>query len=272
MHWGDIVTTSLLVEVSADKIGNVRPTHRFSDVGPEHFIASAFAVGAAFERGTAEGLAFGDTVLSAMEASLAATQGRNVHLGSILALAPLVYGYGPGRPWAQGVRAVIEGLTLADTDAVFRAIRATRPRWLAPGETVADDVYREPTRPLLAVFASAAGYDWIAREYVRGFATVLDHWAPSLARQLERSGDWSEAARRTFYAMLLSEPDSFWIRKNGWEAAAAQHARVKRAIIAEDWTTLSRLLDDADNRWNPGTFADLVAASVLVAWVRRWSA
>jgi triphosphoribosyl-dephospho-CoA synthase len=212
----------------------------------------------------------GQTILAAVKASVAATHGRNVHLGSILALAPLVYGYTRGSQWPAGVQAVIEELTLDDTAAVFRAIRITHPTWLAPGTAVDDDVYQSPRRPLIDVFRAAQDYDWIAREYVRHFSTVFDTWAPYLEKQLQDSGHWPTAVERTFYQMLLHEPDSLWIRKNGWETAARQHQKVVAAILAGDQHQLSELLEDPQNRWNPGTTADLIGAAIFVVWVRRW--
>jgi triphosphoribosyl-dephospho-CoA synthase len=270
MHWSDAVTASLLIEVGSDKLGNVRPGRRFRDVGLDEFVASAFQIGAVFDQGVREHRPFGETVWRAMQASLSVSHGHNVHLGSILALAPLVYGY--RTDWPEGVQAVIRGLTLEDTAWVFRAIQATQPRWLAPGQKVDDDVYQPPTRTLIHVFRAAQDYDWIAREYVRGYSTVFTQWVPFLEHALAQHGHWGNAVAATFYRMLADEPDSLWIRKNGRTAALEHHQQVRRAIATGDWATVRQLLDDDDNRWNPGTSADLIGATILVAWVKRWSA
>src|ERR1700730_14926778 len=75
-----------LLEVSAPKPGNVSPGRRFVDLGYEHFLASAAAIGAPLA--SAGTRPVGATVRAAIEATMRWTA-SNTNLGIVLLLAPL---------------------------------------------------------------------------------------------------------------------------------------------------------------------------------------
>lgn len=266
MRWADYITAALLMEVAVDKPGNVSPRHRFHDMGLEEFTRSAFAVGQTLQQASLGRWRYGCAVQETVMNSLNATGGVNVHLGSILLMTPLVLGYQDD--WRAGVADLIGHLGVKDTDRVFGAIRRAHPGGLVAASQVKDDVFRPAARPLLDVFSDAAAYDWIAREYCLSFQTVFGRWAPYLQTQLKRGQAWDQAILSLYIEMLGENPDSLWIRKNGRAAAELKHRLVKEAIVRGDRRELSRLLEDPENRWNPGTTADLVAAAILVALVK----
>ncbi len=265
MRWIDWVTSALLMEVAVDKPGNVSPRHRFHDAGMQEFTRSAFAIGKVLQKSCEDRCSYGYAVYQAVSASLDATGGVNVHLGAILMVTPLVLGF--EKDWRQGVANILQNITVEDTDWVFRAIAAARPGGLNQHDGVLDDVRRPASRPLLAVFSEASRYDSIAREYTRKFSSIFYDWSPQLEQAVNRGQSWDAAIYSLFLSRLSQEPDSLWIRKNGWNAAQARHRLVQKAIVDGALERLPDLLEDPDNRWNPGTTADLIAASILVALV-----
>src|SRR3954449_3138992 len=75
-----------VLEVSAEKPGNITPSHDFHDTTYEDMVRSAIAVGPELARAGERGV--GDTVLAAVQASRRAAR-SNTNLGIALLLAPL---------------------------------------------------------------------------------------------------------------------------------------------------------------------------------------
>src|SRR5512132_644245 len=74
-----------VLEASAEKPGNITPSHDFHDTSYEDMLRSAIAVGPALARAGERGV--GDTVLAVVQASTRAAQ-ANTNLGIALLLAP----------------------------------------------------------------------------------------------------------------------------------------------------------------------------------------
>ena len=257
-----------ILEVSAPKPGNV---HRTSEVeGGKYldFLLSACAIAPTMERAHERGL--GATVLEAVERTQAIVK-TNTNLGIVLLLAPLAAVY-----HAVDLRTAIGELLLATTveDArlVYRAIRLAKPGGL--GEAKEEDVRGEPSRSLREVMELAGDRDLIARQYGDGFSTVFDIGVPALA-DAQTAGLSSDDTVVLCHLRLLSRfPDSLIARKSGAEIAAEASHRA-RSILEANWPDseeareelerFDRWLRDDGNRRNPGTTADLVAASLFVA-------
>ena len=129
-----------ILEASAPKPGNVSPGRPFADLRYEDFVASAIAIGRAFEGVGAQHL--GRTVRAAIESTLEWAP-SNTNLGIVLLLAPLA------RAVPNSVREVLNATTVDDARDVYRAIRLARPGGL--GTSDAQDVADEPTMTLLEV-------------------------------------------------------------------------------------------------------------------------
>lgn len=214
--------------------------------------------------------------------------GYNTVLGILLLAAPLLEAgrragrleRGRLRADPHGLRnaviAVVDGATVADTDAVNRAIQVARPGGL--GTAPRHDVTGPATVPLKAVMEEAAGYDRVAREYATGFAETFEHGLPTLHAGLQCwSLPW--ATTYAYLELLARDRDSHVARRHGGEPADA--------LREEAWNhrdRLRHLLDDntrepagsevanaleawdqrlRDQGINPGTCADLTVATLL---------
>jgi triphosphoribosyl-dephospho-CoA synthase len=262
-----------VLEVSAEKPGNITPTHDFHDTSYEEMVRSAIAIGPELAR--AEGRGVGATVLGVVEASRRASR-ANTNLGIALLLAPLARAaLGPpagGVSLRAGLRAVLASLDLEDARAAYAAIRLAGAGGL--GEAAREDVRAEPTVGLREAMAQAADRDRVAAEYVSDFALTFETGLPALGAALDAGLRPRDAVVELFLVLLDDRPDTLIARKRGARAAAEVSAQASRVLAAGGPRTeagrrgldeLAAALRDPRNELNPGTTADLVAATLFVA-------
>src|SRR5919198_6158755 len=154
-----------VLEVSAEKPGNITPSHDFADTSYEDMLRSAIALGP--EMGRAGDRGVGATVLAAVRATRRVA-GANTNLGIALLLAPLARAALLGGDLRERVEEVLGALTLDDARAAYEAIRAAGAGGLE--EPVEHDVRAAPTVGLREAMAAAAQRDSIAAEYATGLA------------------------------------------------------------------------------------------------------
>lgn len=261
-----------LLEVSAPKPGNVHRYRDFDDACFEDFLLSAAAIGPAL--GAAAETGVGETVLRAVR-DTRRWVGTNTNLGILLLLAPLARAAALGGPSLRGaLRGVLAGLTVADAEAVYSAIRLANPGGM--GEVTEQDVRGAPTVPLGEAMRLAAERDTIAREYGTDFAVTFEIALPAVLEARGRGVGWADAATECFLATLASVPDTLIARKRGADAAAAVSREAARVLAAGEPGSPARRratdrfdarLRDPGHALNPGTTADLTAAALFVAIV-----
>lgn len=307
---GDLVarcaTLAALLEVSAfPKPGNV---HRLRDVPGtryEHFLAGGVAIGPVMRDLALRGynarddpngwasIEVGSRILEAVEDTFKWQGGGNVNLGIILLFAPLATAAGcslqDGRVRAGELRETLKEVTKstapADAVAVFEAIRLAVPgRVLGRVEEldVMDDSTPEQILAdgltLMDVFRRCAHRDSICREWVFDFETTFNVGQPYLCEAV-RSMDTNAAVVDTFLQLLSEQPDSLIARKSGLKKALEVSERA-RCILTEGGSTskrgnellwaLDQELHEAGGLLNPGTTADLTAASIFVLLLEGW--
>jgi triphosphoribosyl-dephospho-CoA synthase len=269
---GAAAQLACLLEVSAEKPGNVTPTRSFGDMRYEDFLRSTVILGPELAR--AGQRAIGETIGAAIIATRRWTH-ANTNLGIVLLFAPLAKAALNGK--ARGLRAnlgrILRQLTIEDARATYAAIRLASPGGL--DEAVQHDVRTEPAVTLRQAMASAVERDSIAAEYLSNYAITFECGVPALQTNLARAVTTDQAVVQTYLELLVAIPDTLIGRKRGLAAARAvsdQAARVieaggvftpggQQAIAALD----AHLRDAPGNSLNPGTTADLMAATLFVA-------
>jgi triphosphoribosyl-dephospho-CoA synthase len=258
-----------VLEVSAEKPGNITPTHDFDDTTFEDMVRSAIAVGPPLGRAGERGV--GETVLAAVEASRAVTP-SNTNLGIALLLAPLAKAALAGGELRAQVGAVLRALDVADARAAYAAIRAAGAGGLE--EPVEHDVRSEPEIGLREAMTSAAGRDSIASEYASDFVLTFEIGVPALAAALGAGLAVREAIVEVHLRLLDVVPDTLIARKRGTEAAQRVSAGAREVLAAGGVRTetgreavlrFDASLRESGNALNPGATADLVTAVVFVA-------
>jgi triphosphoribosyl-dephospho-CoA synthase len=260
--------TACIWEATARKPGNVHRARDFDDLTYVDLLVSAGAIAPVLDR--APNMRVGETVLQGVRVTRRAVA-TNSNLGILLLLAPLCAGR-PDEDLTTALPRVLNGLDLSDSIAVYDAIRLARPGGL--GEVPDQDIRHEPTRPLREIMALAQEHDLIARQYVNGFEQVLHEGVPAFRRGLEQHGNLETAIIATHLNLLARHADSLILRKRGPADVHEASARAA-AVLSAGWPTSAQgraALTELDG-WlradgharNPGTTADLVAASLFAA-------
>ena len=260
-----------LLEVNAYKPGNVTRLQNFQDCSFEDFLVSAVAIGPAFREATQAPV--GMTILRAVRDTHRLV-GTNTNLGMTLLLAPLAKAAGMGHP--GGLRAaameVLEALTVDDARMAYEAIRLAGPAGLGKVERcdVNDETIDITLRDAMKL---AQDRDAVAREYVTGFEFTFELGYATLHQLWQQGCGFSQAILQTFLTILAHVPDSLIARKNG--LAVAEHVSDLAKGVLEgggiftdrgrrDLQELDHTLRDQQHRMNPGTTADLMAATLFV--------
>jgi len=257
-----------LLEAHAPKPGNVSPGRDFADVGYGDFVASAAAIGAPFAR--VDHTPLGALVREAVEAT-AKWAPSNTNLGIVLLLAPLAKAALGPNDLRSNLTGVLGDTSVDDAREVYAAIRLANPGGL--GRAANQDVAREPTLPLREVMRLAADRDGIAREYDTAFAATFDTGVPAL-RQARADGlGWDDAIVETFLTLLAAAPDTHIARRAGLDRAT-NVSRLAVTVLADGGVRsdsgrqsvarFDRSLRDERHSANPGTTADLIAATLFV--------
>jgi len=264
---GLLVQTACIWEATARKPGNVHRYDDFTDLTYPDFLLSAAAIAGVLD--AAPGRPLGQTILEAIRATRSIVS-TNTNLGIVLLLAPLA-AVPRHQTIRDGLPAVLAGTTIDDARAVYEAIRLATPGGL--GEVTEQDMRSEPTANLLAVMGLAQDRDRIAQQYANDFFDIREIAAPGIAMALDRWAGLEVAIVATFLAELADQPDSLIVRKRG-PVVATEVSRRAEAVFRAGWPDsdlgwqefhlFDTWLRSPSVRLNPGTTADLIAASLFL--------
>jgi triphosphoribosyl-dephospho-CoA synthase len=258
-----------VLEASAEKPGNITPSHDFHDTSYEDMLRSGIALGPELGRAGERGV--GATVLAAVRASREAA-GANTNLGIALLLAPLARAAVLGGPLRERLGEVLDALTVDDGRDAYAAIRLAEAGGLE--EPVEHDVREEPRVTLREAMASAAHRDTIAAEYVNDYAVTFELGVPALADALRVGVRPRDAIVEVALRLLATIPDTLIARKRGADEAARVAEGARQVLVAggvrsaRGRTALAEFdasLRRDGNALNPGTTADVVTAVIFVA-------
>jgi triphosphoribosyl-dephospho-CoA synthase len=264
---GQCATLACLLEATAPKVGNVHRGADFEDLIFNDFVVSAVAIGPAMDAAGATGV--GRAVLNAIAATRKLVE-TNSNLGMALLIAPLAAVPRDQALTTASVGRMLAALTAEDCRLVYEAIRLAQPGSL--GKVAAMDVAEQPPESLLAAMAAAADRDLVARQYVDGFALMLDGIVPRLVAGTKRGWSLTETIIHTHLALIAEHGDSLIARKCGPELSRKASV-IAGQVLACGWPgdeEYYAALADFDfwlrsdgNRRNPGTTADLIAAALF---------
>ncbi|MFN9986872.1 MAG: triphosphoribosyl-dephospho-CoA synthase [Pirellula sp.] len=288
---GQRVCFSIFHEASAIKLGNVHPNASFPDMNFTHFERAAHAIGQCVDATANDSV--GSSILACTKAMLDAVQ-LNTSLGTILLLVPLsrtnnleksapstqcdsspIQAYRNHDAGFQRASDEIQQL-LARTDsndcaAIYEAIRIAHPGGL--GRSKVADVSENAPTSILDAMRIASVWDDIALQYTNGFSQVYEG-AIRLLELRNQGSTWPEAIRRLQLELLASRADSLIVRKLGMAIGDKVKLRAQQVIgsgpfgspeFETAWKEFDDYLRLPTERKNPGTIADLIAASIYVA-------
>lgn len=299
-HISRCLQLAILLEVSADKPGNVNFSSSFEGTNVVHFLASAVAAGPSFQEAAERGIQIAEGQRGLSEAGLgelikmgvrdvmAWQRGGNTILGTVILFVPIAVAAGmtPAdenfkmdfTALRRNIDAVIKASTAVDSVNLYETIDVAMPAGLnqAPALSVNDPTSKQrliqENVTLYQVFDIAKDYDDVCSEWVRNYPITFTEAYPYLAEQLEEF-DQNIAVVNTFLKILSSHPDTFIARKAGFE-------RAKKVSLQAKWVLdlggaadpdgmvavakFDRSLREAGNNYNPGTTADITAAALAL--------
>jgi triphosphoribosyl-dephospho-CoA synthase len=292
-----------LLEVSAyPKPGNIHRLSDFQDTQYEHFLAGGVVLGSVMGELAKKSssslnwseVGLGYSIKAAVDEMYQWQSGGNIHLGVILLFAPLSASAGAilsTRDLSAGIlrdytNKIISKATADDTIAIYQAIdRAMSPENLGSVEKLdvknidsSIKIRQENITPL-KIFEICKSRDLICREWVTGFRTVFETGYPYIRDKINSGISINDAIVNTFLKILSENPDSLIARKSGKKTAECVSMDAKKILDnggSETDEGIKRLweFDDAlkkeMGKLNPGTTADLTAASIFVLLLAGW--
>jgi triphosphoribosyl-dephospho-CoA synthase len=166
---------------------------------------------------------------------------------------------------------VIQESTPEDCQKIYEAIRIANPGGL--GRVESKDVAQAAPVSILQAMQQAASWDDVALQYANGYQQVTQ-WTLRLIELSSQHAKRSDAIRQLQIEILASRPDSLIVRKSG--TAVGKQVQDRAADVLQSgpyasptfeaaWRNFDEYLREDGHRKNPGTIADLIAATVFLA-------
>jgi triphosphoribosyl-dephospho-CoA synthase len=299
-HISKCLEMAILFEVSANKPGNVNFVVGFEGTRVEHFLASAVAAAPSFEEAAKRGIAVANGKLRMSEVGMgqlmkdcvadidAWQKGGNTLLGTVMLFVPLAVAAGMTpmkgnsgfnlQQLRENIKVAVGSTTAEDAIYLYEAIGIAKPSGLngAPDLDVNDAKSKErllkENVSLFEVFKIAASYDDICFEWVNNYPITFEMAYPYLREQL-KSNCLNTAIIHTFLKVLSERPDTFISRKVGLEKTRGVSMDAKKVLELGGVETLQgrksillfdKKLREYGNNYNPGTTADITAATLAL--------
>lgn len=300
-HISKCLELAILLEVSAEKPGNVSFKSGFRGTRIEHFLASAVAAGLALQEAAFRGTLVKENKLELAEVGMgqlvktcvtdvnAWQKGGNTILGTIMLFIPIAVAAGmtPNKKkysldfslLRKNIDLAVKSTTALDSVHLYEAVNIASPSGLndAPDLDVTDPrskdrLIKENIR-LYEVFKIASEYDDICSEWVHNYPITFDIAFPYLMKNLNSSKSLNTAIVHTFLKILSERPDTFIARKVGKKIAqevssnartVLKHGGLETAKGRKEIMEFDKKLRVSGNKCNPGTTADLTAAALAL--------
>ena len=291
------VQTCALPISSSPKPGNVDRCHDFSDIRFHHFLTSAVSAYPVFRKAASGEGSPGSLILEGVAAWGDWNLRSNTHFGSLVLLIPLALAAGRAAGHEQGQKTrrdeslengpydgeydgleeklarVLRSTTIQDAIDFYRAFDLAGARVVQVDEfSLKDQDWKkkliEGNQSLLELMRLSLDHDIVARE-----------WATDFERSFQLAGRLQEMVSiyglndgvvRTFLEALAEVPDSLISAKFGKERAV-EVSRMAIDALLDSTLNKAREMDcELNNRdMNPGSTADLIAASLFISLLRR---
>lgn len=280
----NLARLAAVLEVSSRKPGNVGPENDFPDTSYEDFIAGSIAIGEGiglsadngFRAGKGEidvnEIGIGNSILKCVSDVKGSHGGGNTHLGMVMLFVPIAAGaglcLGRGRPLKSELRnsiiEVVGNSTLEDSNKLYDAIELS-------GVNLGKLLRKE--LPFHELMKNSLKKDTIADELSGGMEIIFEKGVPGLDGNYERVKSLRKAVIQTYLELLAEFPDTFIARKLSMDDAEGVSGKAravieKGGILTEEGiqaiNNFDNFLRNSEKKLNPGTTADLVAASLFV--------
>lgn len=288
-----IAQIASVLEVSGHpKPGNVHRTQDFNDMIFEDFLISGIVIGDVMKKAAQRGKKYKDDYSLhkirlgelVKEAVIETSRwiGNNTNLGIIILLTPLSAAAGMSSDiyeLRKNVKRIMKATTSKDAINLYDAISIADAGGMGKQEEldVADAEARgriiKEDISMFKVFEMSAEWDLLSLELTTGMSVTFETGFP-IFKETKATYGLNKATVQTFLTILAQNPDTLISRKYGMDTARiisadADSILQNGGILNSQGELLIRQFDKQllKNRFNPGTTADITAASIMVAYL-----
>lgn len=282
-----------ILEVSGyPKPGNVHRNRDFEDMVFEDFLISGVVIGETIEKAAISALTakkkddfskvnIGKYILEAVKKT-DKWIANNTNLGIIMMCIPIACGAAISNDFDElqnNIGFLMENTTVEDAVNLYDAINLADAGGMGDQEEFdvmgekAKDELRANNQTMFDVLKISAGWDRLANELTSKMLVCFDVGFPCFSGIKSEESSINDATVLTFLTILSEVPDTLISRKYNEEIAQNISNNVKKILKSRNNVRLfNEKLKDFDdylfiNKYNPGTTADLTAASIFISYL-----
>lgn len=273
------------LEVSGyPKPGNVHRTRDYDDMEFEDFVISGIVIGDTIREACAdvdvENPQLGRYILQAV-AETDRWIKNNTNLGIVMMTTPIAVAAAISSDFDEirgNVKLLMSNTSVDDACDLYDAINIADAGGMGDQDEydVASDnaknELRENSQTMYDVLKISAPWDMLAREMTSDMPAVFEIGYPTY-HELKSEKSKNEACVLTFLTILSQVPDTLISRKYGSDEALKISMMTRDLLKLKDQPDFADKLKEFDNylfknKYNPGTTADLTAASIFVSYIK----
>ena len=273
------------LEVSGyPKPGNVHRTRNYDDMEFEDFIISGIVIGDTVREACSEvdvkNPRLGKYILQAV-AETDRWIKNNTNLGIMMMTIPIAVAAAISDSFddiRENVKLLMANTSVDDACDLYDAINIADAGGMGDQDEydVASDnakqELRDNNQTMYDVLKISAPWDMLAREMTSDMPAVFEIGYPTY-HELKDTKSKNEACVLTFLTILSQVPDTLISRKYGSDEALKISMMTRDLLNFKDQSDFNDRLKEFDdylfeNKYNPGTTADLTAASIFVSYLK----
>ncbi len=285
-----------VLEVSGHpKPGNVHRNRDFHDMVFEDFLISGVVIGDTLRKAAKKGekfspgsdlssLGLGKLILEAVQETNKWVL-NNTNLGIVMLLAPISAAAAMSDSFLQlreNIHLLLINTTPKDAVNLYKAIHLADAGGM--GERDDLDVTREDSHQelldkdinMFQILEISARWDLLARELTTKMPVTFEYGF-RVFKKIKKSHNINSATVQTFLTILSRFPDTLISRKYGRDisrgvSCEAKDILDKGGILTTEGCQELEIFDEKlfQNKYNPGTTADLTASSIMVALLENY--
>ena len=266
------------------KPGNVHRTRDFDDMEFEDFVISGIVIGDTIREACTdvdvENPQLGKYILQAV-AETDRWIKNNTNLGIVMMTTPIAVAAAISDSFddiRENIKLVMGNTSVDDACDLYDAIIIADAGGMGDQDEydVASDnaknELRQNNQTMYDVLKISAPWDMLAREMTGDMPAVFEIGYPKY-HELRQSKSQNDACVLTFLTILSHVPDTLISRKYGSDEAMKISLMTRDLLNIKDEPDFKDRLKEFDdylfkNKYNPGTTADLTAASIFVSYLK----
>ena len=273
------------LEVSGyPKPGNVHRTRDYDDMEFEDFIISGIVIGDTIKKATTnvniDNPQLGKYILEAVSETDRWIK-NNTNLGIVMMITPIAAAAAVSDGFddiRENVKLLMSNTSVDDACDLYDAINIADAGGMGDQDEydVASDnakqELRDNNQTMYDVLKISAPWDMLAREMTSDMPAVFEIGYPTY-HELKNEKSKNESCVLTFLTILSQVPDTLISRKYGNDEALKISMMTRDLLKMRDSPDFDEKLKEFDdylfkNKYNPGTTADLTAASIFVSYLK----